>query len=667
MANFELFPRFMKDSVQKAIVLISEDDEILTNEEIELESLSFSERLYDSELKFGSMCSNSLELDVFGIEKETWNKKNCKAYMCVYGAGGMGFIQETSILIEDDVCGYLTIYCDSPEYINLKVEYQCIAYDGSIINKRKRYSFIGTKRLDFIPQCTKIVVTQEALGEYTTKEFDANFEMYDVVDLGEYHIDEVSTRDIDADRYHITAYSKYMQGIIDQDISQTLSDNYYHTMQYDPFNPPTYNTEKRRKLFKPTTLFGLMNYVGVRDADLHFERPAGSRDYFTKVVRDTGVLFIVQNYTTKDGKTISNVEICAEKQIFTYTNAKYYQLIKSEYTFLTPKIDIFDARNTEIEGMYQALKSKSSDAGIKDKLDGAFAFYAVQGESGWQTGKRSRLEYCVDNVFPPDVNIKCEFPSVVYARWDGGNELIYRGNDYFAGQGTGTLDIEFNVFTDTIDQVAIEGDIPKVTTRQLIEAYYELHGSFYNISRNGKLTTKKLDKKNAVRNPFVVGTHKVGEEGLTVGYFFDYPTYELSDYETFESEDLAEKRLKYAEIDYKNTDGEIATTYYGLVAYPQGTVVYQMRDNWLLKNVMLDGITLQSILEESFGQNAREVSIVEGELVARGNPVVEVGDYIKIITKRHGKYVIPVTSRTMKGIQSLKDTIKSEGVKEDVI
>lgn len=124
-----------------------------------------------------------------------------------------------------------------------------------------------------------------------------------------------------------------------------------------------------------------------------------------------------------------------------------------------------------------------------------------------------------------------------------------------------------------------------------------------------------------------------------------------SHYQQLWTDDGGTDKFKYLIITYKSGDSEAKLQ---RTVHSDGTVNYNMSDNWLLKNLSWTAEQVGEIAD-AMVPLMRNISWFPFEMWAPGLPYLETGDEIEIETP-NGTYTSYILQRTLKGIQNLMDT-----------
>lgn len=204
---------------------------------------------------------------------------------------------------------------------------------------------------------------------------------------------------------------------------------------------------------------------------------------------------------------------------------------------------------------------------------------------------------------------------------------------------------------DMIVEKTIDAD--SVSGRDVITSICELNGVFGHINRHGKFEYISLAKKIEYIHP---GANIHPGQNIHPGMIVDleYPVHEIPqslyrscEYADFETELITKVQIRMEEYDIGAVVGK-------------GNNCYIVEDNFLVYGK--SSKELSKICRRLFGK-LFGVQYRPFKAVVKGNPCMEVGDFVNIQTKYKDVegYIL---DRTLTGIQALKDSIGARGVKE---
>ncbi len=241
-------------------------------------------------------------------------------------------------------------------------------------------------------------------------------------------------------------------------------------------------------------------------------------------------------------------------------------------------------------------------------------------------------------------------------------ETVYR-DEFFVTEK------EITVEKLTTDYVPMEYTIEEyddsdVDFKKIFEAYVELQGKFGRCDRQGIFRLVSLDKKFGLYpskelNP---GKHLYpSSAGYSVGgaqYSSIWYDDELAKpygkvIATYTDQEGTEHYIEH--LIPKNTDED------GNVIYFEDDEcrVYDLSKNAILRNSKFEEAAIKELLEE-FVANIKDISYRPAEIEMKGLPYLECGDVLRVRSNTANLQTV-ILRRTLKGIQSLKDTVESEG------
>ena len=178
---------------------------------------------------------------------------------------------------------------------------------------------------------------------------------------------------------------------------------------------------------------------------------------------------------------------------------------------------------------------------------------------------------------------------------------------------------------DELIEKTINDDI--ISGLKVISAVCELNGVLGHINRNGIFTYVSLLKNFEPVN--------------------NYSKYISCEYEEFETKPITKLQIRQEEGDIGAVSGV-------------GDNTYIISDNFLVYGKNANDL---SRIADKLFEKIRNISYRPFKAEVQGNPCIEVGDLINISTKTQ-QVTSYLLGRTIKGIQSLKDTFESKGVYE---
>lgn len=176
----------------------------------------------------------------------------------------------------------------------------------------------------------------------------------------------------------------------------------------------------------------------------------------------------------------------------------------------------------------------------------------------------------------------------------------------------------------------------------------EINGVFGHIGRNGKLQYKELKLINTALYPSddLYPNNDVFPSNTYNLHKLKKSQYQSATYEDFKTKNISKLVIRDSEKDQGYIQGTDATNTYII----QGNILLMGQSDSVLETVskrLLDKIKI--------------VAYRPSNVVAKGNPCLEVGDGIEVASK-YKLICTYILNRTIKGIQALKDTYESKGV-----
>jgi hypothetical protein len=185
-------------------------------------------------------------------------------------------------------------------------------------------------------------------------------------------------------------------------------------------------------------------------------------------------------------------------------------------------------------------------------------------------------------------------------------------------------------FTDSLDLI------------KLIEADAELKASFAQIGRDGKSKYVTLSKSSPISMS--------ADEYSTLWW------------DEYDIAPIGAVSFSYYDVDEKQENLYV-------YEFGQGASVYQMNDNYILKNLGVGedffGVPadqmIRGMLRTTFIPNIADIAFTPVQLSSLGLPYLEAGDYLEIDDGNGGTVGTYIMSRTLSGVQFLEDDIESKG------
>lgn len=203
-----------------------------------------------------------------------------------------------------------------------------------------------------------------------------------------------------------------------------------------------------------------------------------------------------------------------------------------------------------------------------------------------------------------------------------------------------TLPNDLMVVQKTIDTTSISGKL-------IINSICEINGCFGKIARNGKFKYVFLSGfgKSLFPANNLFPSNKIYPSNVTQ----DTSELSKSHYISAKYEDY--KAQKIDKVQIRQEENDIGAS------YGNGTNCYIIQGNFLVFGKGSEELT--EVAKNAYSK-MHDVYYTPAQINAKGNPCIEVGDGIQIETnnKTINTYVL---NRTLKGIQSLRDTYESNG------
>lgn len=195
----------------------------------------------------------------------------------------------------------------------------------------------------------------------------------------------------------------------------------------------------------------------------------------------------------------------------------------------------------------------------------------------------------------------------------------------------------------------------KTTEFNLVNGFLELQGlfgkcgrsdnwEFFNINDNFALYPQDVIYPNGELYPVIAS--KNFQPLATVSY-------KNADYEEFEVH-----KYGYVRATYLATDNEKYSI--TVECDPKNDNVYEMRDNYILLNNVLDAEIVKTLIKEVFYPNIKDIVYNPARVSIKGLPFLEAGDVIKVYADE-GSFKTFLFRKTLSGEQSLNETIDAKG------
>lgn len=202
-----------------------------------------------------------------------------------------------------------------------------------------------------------------------------------------------------------------------------------------------------------------------------------------------------------------------------------------------------------------------------------------------------------------------------------------------------TLVNDSMIVTKTIDPSQLSG-------KTVVNAICEINGCFGHIGRDGRFHYVFLKESSAVIYPSdtlypmdnIYPMDGAKTETVSKSHYIK------AEYEDFETEKISKLQIRQEENDI------------GCI-YGTGENCYIVQDNFLVYGKSSDELNR---VAENLYSVISDISYRPSHIEAKGNPCLELGDSIRVNTKYEIIYTY-ILQRTLKGIQSLRDTYVAEG------
>lgn len=207
------------------------------------------------------------------------------------------------------------------------------------------------------------------------------------------------------------------------------------------------------------------------------------------------------------------------------------------------------------------------------------------------------------------------------------------------------------VQTDDIETIEISKvDLADVTLRDIINANYELHCQFGQLSRITDLFSGvELNHSRLYPATTLYPATDLHPGGAVLSA-------NKSMYSKLWADEGNVHKWRYLIITYKGLDGEGNETDYTLqrTVNADGTDNYNMSDNWLFRNLIWTAEQVGDYAD-AMVTKMQDVTWFPFEMWCAGLPYLETGDEIEISVGNES-YTSYILQRQMKGIQNLQDT-----------
>lgn len=212
---------------------------------------------------------------------------------------------------------------------------------------------------------------------------------------------------------------------------------------------------------------------------------------------------------------------------------------------------------------------------------------------------------------------------------------------------------------------------PQGLNREFMQAVFELLGEFGKFDRTRDSAYKRIrinDKLNLYPYDKLFPADDIYPKGMDpdncdilLGKHYIRAWYD----------DQPTKRYGTIRCKYKNTAGVEKETVYNVVDFklkdksgsqvydPDDYQEYDISENYIIKNCTFTDTAMTEVLK-NMANAIRDIIYMPADIEAVGLPYIEPGDVVEVITP-DGGFDTVVLRRTLKGIQSLKDSYESKG------
>ena len=682
---------FWNDTVHKDWQIeIVEDGVTLTNEDLLVDQLTIQETLCsDQDIALGSCVASSLEFEMFNKGRKMKGKKlrvslvldghyNNPIPIGVYKVEDDTLAENERIrkikaydalytILEKDFAAWFNEDLPNPTAITVK----------QLRDSFMEYAEIEQEDVNLINDSTILTFTiaNSAATERMIKE--ENERIQQMIKDAENGVVLYEYREINLSKYD---KNKKDKKVVYTEVETVLPDD-------DPVENVWYVYDKKgyRKARKHTVknVFTNIQEVEVHDGDnpaaLHYCEATGrTTDPIVKYTEDTTVTPGKQYYTADYGPI----------KYYTRSETKYfnpYKLgwyikpdpAKEEYVLATKDYQFVDPSDPGQTPFYEKVEYTIATPSYKEVVDvketddpKARNWYYYNGSSKTPTKadetspqpNRTYYEQCLPenrgsamlllnlNNHPPAQNPK---DSGWYEKDDE--------RDAFVKTKDETIDPNKNYYVniwevDQNDQKDVIYD--EIKGADIINAICEINGVFGHINREGKfsyISLKAIDPDDVglYPDPELYPDPSLYPAGDPADWIID-----RSKFETCEKESYVVQKLDRLVICKEDGDNGYV---YPADSRPEGHNTYKITGNFIWYSFTDKKDTLNIVGNNILSHGIASISeYTPCEIDMMGNPCIEVGDSLKVIT-RLGTFYTYVLERTLTGSQRLKDSIKAKG------
>lgn len=203
------------------------------------------------------------------------------------------------------------------------------------------------------------------------------------------------------------------------------------------------------------------------------------------------------------------------------------------------------------------------------------------------------------------------------------------------------------------DEMTVEKTIysEEISGKLIVNAICEINGVFGHINRNGRFVYVSLNAIDEDLYPMLtLYPSNTIYPASVIERSIDSQSYMKSNYKTLSYEDFTTKKI--GKLQLRQEEGDI-----GFIV-GSGENSYIVEDNFLLYGKSETELeTIANLLYKKI----KNIEYIPFKCACSGNPTIEVGDALEIEKADGEKIKTYLLSRSMKGIQSLIDTMQAKG------
>lgn len=196
------------------------------------------------------------------------------------------------------------------------------------------------------------------------------------------------------------------------------------------------------------------------------------------------------------------------------------------------------------------------------------------------------------------------------------------------------------------DEIYIsKAEVQEIDGRDLLQMIGEFNGAFVHMDRNSQIRYVSLDRYNYIypSDEMLPGIRHPGAQTDAHG-FEQASTYIDCEYGDYMAQEINRLSVK---------QGDITIGTYG-----EGTNTYVITDNVLFSNMDTD--VIQEVLAGIYTKIGG-IYYIPHTTVMKGRPYVECGDVVSVKISEDKTIDTYIFKRTLKGVQSLRDTYEADG------